>query len=253
MIFGKVTIKRLSGRRRNWAKNNHLILTGHNKFVASECSNCIKQLSKLIFVLSRRSGVKKKVLERLKLIQKMFRFRILKELTLPFDVTTFPLTSVKRGAAATIDGWDELRIPEDLRPDSRDDLRRLFVGFQFPPRMISSGGNVFTGEEVFLFGLYRLVNPGKYNRVDIAFHFGFHDPGLCSKCFHLFLMHMTSKWGYLITNNVDFWTPNLSECARAIADKCLEKGCYFPRDDFCIFGFIDSTMNSTCRPGGGLN
>ena len=89
-------------------------------------------------------------LERLKLIQKMLRFRILKELTVPFDVTTFPLKCVQRGKSATIEVWDELRIPEDLRADSRDDLRRLFVGFQFPQRMISSGGNVFTVEEVFL-------------------------------------------------------------------------------------------------------
>jgi hypothetical protein len=82
-------------------------------------------------------------------------------------------------------------------------------------------------------------------------HFGFNDAAMCSHCFHLFLRHITVNWGYLLTNNVNYWTPYLGMFAEAIAAKCLDKGCYFAPNTFCIFGFIDNTMNASCRPGGG--
>lgn len=108
----------------------------------------------------------------------------------------------------------------------------------------------YTCEEVFLFGIYRLVNPGKYSRRDIADHFGYTSKPIASMAFNLFLSHMVNQWGYLLTNNTKFWAPYMAECAEAIREKCREKGCYFT-PDFCVFGFIDNTMNSTCRPGGG--
>jgi hypothetical protein len=62
---------------------------------------------------------------------------------------------------------------------------------------------------------------------------------------------MVYNWGYLLTNNLVFWLPYMKVCAMAIARKCLELGCYFPKEFFNIFAFVDNTMNATCRPGGG--
>ena len=62
---------------------------------------------------------------------------------------------------------------------------------------------------------------------------------------------MVENWGNLLTNNLEFWVPYMAECAHAIAIKCREKGCYFLPDLVNVFAFIDNTMNSTCRPGGG--
>ena len=54
---------------------------------------------------------------------------------------------------------------------------------------------------------------------------------------------------------MNFWKPYLPDCAQAIRDKCVEKGCYFPDSrlphGLKVVGFIDNTMNATCRPGGG--
>lgn len=73
-----------------------------------------------------------------------------------------------------------------------------------------------------------------------------------------FFDHLSSDWGYLLTDNLLFWKSRLESFAEAIRLKCgsLETNpCLFPASNiaggFCIFGFIDNTMNATCRPGGG--
>ena len=128
--------------------------------------------------------------------------RLVCEICIPFDVHNVHLGSDHRGVTATIDSWEELRIPEDLRVHTRENLWSLFNGFRFPEKFVSKGRNVFTGEEVFLFGLYRLSHPGKYDRLDIKNLFGFNDAGTASKCFYCFLKYMVNNWGYLLTNNV---------------------------------------------------
>ena len=52
----------------------------------------------------------------------------------------------------------------------RDELHRVLRDFSFPAEMRSVDGHKFTGEEVFLFGLYRLKHPGKYKRKGIESH-----------------------------------------------------------------------------------
>jgi len=247
-LFPKPRIKQLSGRRRNWAKNNGLILNGFNLKIASECRTYMKFLKRKM--VAGAPSLPKHAVDRIVRLHTILLQRLIKELFLPFDPHTFPLEKMERGPSATIDGWDEIYIPEDLRAHSRAHLRRLFEALRFPDKMVSESRNVFTGEEVFLFGLYHFVHPGKYTRRVIRDHFGFNDVPLCSRCFGLFLNHMTEQWGYLLTNNVDFWTPYLKEFAVAIAEKC-RKHCWFDPATFAVFGFIDNTMNATCRPAGG--
>jgi hypothetical protein len=190
----------------------------------------------------------------MKNILKMYEWlhkRVVSELMIPFDVKNIRMEEKRRGPSATIDGWTEMSIPEDLRVHTREDLWHLFRGFRFPDQFVSKGRNVFTGEEVFLFGMYGLSHAGNYSQYDVQELFGYHNAGIASKSFHCFLSFMVNNWGYLLTNNVDFWLPHLKDCATAISRKCLELGCYFPEEYFNIFAFIDNTMNSTCRPGGG--
>jgi hypothetical protein len=49
---------------------------------------------------------------------------------------------------------------------------------------------------------------------------------------------------------MDFWKQHLFYFAQCIRTKCISKGIIFP-NSFRVFGFIDNTMNATCRPGGG--
>ena len=61
---------------------------------------------------------------------------------------------------------------------------------------------------------------------------------------------MVNNWGYLLTNNMEYWVPMMQACANSIRAKCSTLGCDFP-ENFCVFAFTDNTMNATCRPGGG--
>ena len=194
MIYPKPRIKELTGRRRNWAKNHKIMLTGFNMWNAAECSKYMKILHRALSPGSPSLPVRTK--ERLVRLYRLLHLQILKELCLPFDAHTFPLEKAVRGPSATIDGWEEIRISSYLRFDSRYDMRRLFIGFQFPERMVTSSRHVLSGEEVFLFGLYRLGNAGKFSRRDIREHFGFQHESTCSECFTLFVDFMTNTWGY---------------------------------------------------------
>ena len=69
----------------------------------------------------------------------------------------------------------------------------------------------------------------------------------------------------LLVNAVNFffsWSTGRTYCwiiclsgVHSIRDKVLSLGCYFPLPcsdgGFNVCGFIDNTMNATCRPGGG--
>ena len=97
---------------------------------------------------------------------------LLDTITLPFDVRTADIGKDNRGAPATIDGWDPLRVPEDFRVDNKEELFALFRGFQFPPVFrIRASRRKFAGEEVFLFGVYRLANVTKLSNEAIPLRF----------------------------------------------------------------------------------
>lgn len=113
---------------------------------------------------------------------------------------------------------------------------------------------MFHGEEFLLIGLYRLhlpttISDGSFKRI-----FGLGHTAV-SMVFNAFIEFLVNNWGYLLFDNLQFWLPYLPDCAQAVRDKCNEKGCYFPNSrspgGLRVAGFIDNTMNATCRPGGG--
>ena len=85
--------------------------------------------------------------------------------------------------------------------------------------------------------------------------FGF-DNQRASLAFKLFLRHLSENWGYLLLDNMNFWKPHIPQCAEAIRRKLMGEpyNCLFEapgqEGGFNIFGFVDNTMNATCRPGG---
>ena len=59
----------------------------------------------------------------------------------------------------TIDSFRDEEVHTYFRFRSKEQLRRLLVGFRFPKYMLTKDGHRFTSEEVMLIGLYRLHRP----------------------------------------------------------------------------------------------
>jgi hypothetical protein len=231
-LHPKPALKSLSGCRRNWAKAHKYYLTPDNRINAALIQREMNHLELEIrrtVPLVRERKVGCSVLKRLLKMRDILDLAMLDQVALPFDVRKQKFNIVRpRGAAATIDGWDHLRVPEDFRVDTHFELWELFERFQFPAKMISKSRHTFTGEEVFLFGMYRLCNVTKLSNETIAHRFGYVHRSQASECFHCFLSFMVNNWGYLLTNNFDFWVPYLRECALSIRLKCIELGVTFP-------------------------
>ena len=66
-------------------------------------------------------------------------------------------------------------------------------------------------------------------------------------------MNLENRWGYLLRDNMAFWKPYLPTFAEKIRLKMCELGCdeYLVPGCFRVFGFLDNTLNPSCRPGGG--
>ena len=253
LLYAKPPIKSLSGYRRNWAKSQGLILSGSNRINARNICLSIDRIDQQIrrsYVAMHLNKTVSKAIKRMRKLRKFMCLCLMDEVCTTVDVFNERLHVPVKGVGMTINAWEEVRIPADLNVHTRRDLWRLFDGFRFPPTMISPSRHKFDGQEVFLFGLYRLSHPGKYDRQDIIKIFGFVHKSRASECFYCFLHFMVNQWGYLLTNNMQHSLSHLSEMASSIRKKCSELGCYFD-EAFNIFGFIDNTMNATCRPGGG--
>ena len=176
------------------------------------------------------------------------------EIVAPPRELEMPLVKIRK-RRRTIDSFDDEEIPVFFRFRTKEQLHRLMVGFQIPNIIrIARTGNIFYGEEYLLVSLYRLHRPTSLSDASFKSVFGLGHTAV-SMVFNSFLDFMTDKWSYLILDNMHFWLPYLADCAQAIRNKCVEKGCFFP-DSFSpgglrVAGFIDNTMNATCRPGGG--
>jgi len=121
---------------------------------------------------------------------------------------------------------------------------------QFPEFIINYSRNKFRSEEAVLVSLFRLHYPTEESSLAFVEVFGYKYHKV-SKAFNAFLNFMTTHWGYLLLDNMNYWLDKLPDCAEKIREKLGELDCPFDEGDFDVFGFIDNTMNATCRPGGG--
>ena len=94
------------------------------------------------------------------------------------------------------------------------------------------------GEEVFLRGMYELVN-GATKHVIAATVFG-RDWTAQSRAFKWFILHMFNTFSHLITNNLDWWNRNglIEHSKRAIYAKMISAS--------PILGMIDDVLNFCC-------
>ena len=154
----------------------------------------------------------------------------------------------------TIDSFRDEEILPFFRFKTKEQLHRLRIGFRFPKFLRTNKREKFSGEEVLLVGLKRLSFPNRTYEKHWQTDFGMTHPQV-SKCFTLFLTFMMVNWAYLLLDHMEFWKPYLKDCADKIRLRLASMGCPFlppgAEGGFNIFGFIDNTMNATCRPGGG--
>lgn len=125
----------------------------------------------------------------------------------------------------------------------------------FPKGFIAlNNKTIFTGEEVFLFGLHRLSRPTRLEELanDV---FG-RDYTQLSRAFHWFLSHLWGHFSFLLLDNLDYWSTTFSDCANSIYKRLLANGMSPLAMDsehnyFAVAGFIDGTIQPCVRPGGG--
>jgi hypothetical protein len=104
----------------------------------------------------------------------------------------------------TIDSLNDVEVPINYRFKNKEQLRRLFNGFRFPPILRTLKREKFTGEEVFLCGIRRLSFPNRTVESYWKQDFGFTHQEV-SKAFKLFLGFMQLNWAYLLLDNLNFW------------------------------------------------
>ena len=154
----------------------------------------------------------------------------------------------------TINSFADEEILPYFRFKTKEQLHRLCTGFRFPKILRTEKREKFTGEEVLLVGLKRLSYPNRTYEKHWEYDFGLTHHQV-SKCFGLFLTFMMVNWAYLLLDHMEFWKPYMKDCAEKIRVRLASMGCHFlpagTPGGFRIFGFIDNTMNATCRPAGG--
>lgn len=102
---------------------------------------------------------------------------------------------------------------EVFRFHSPQELQSLINHFRIPS-IIRVEGYVFTNQEVLLISLIRLSYPMRWSQVEMHFP-GRHRWDL-KAAFYWFLDFMTVNWGYLLTNNREYWLEKLPQSAEAI-------------------------------------
>lgn len=232
--------KRVSWRRRHHAS------TALTRILARRLKNIILTLCKGMEICKTRHRSRLKKIIAMLLVD-------YDGLTCVEPQLTAPLAKIER-KNRTIDSFRDDQCHMYFRFETRDKLHRVFRAFQFPRWFRDKQKHKYSGEEVFLVGLYRMRNASSFGAACWEYVFGM-TYNQAGSAFQLFLHFMFNNWGYLLTNNVTFWIPYLPMMAVAIRNKLAEKGVVFPHPlspgGFRVFGFIDNTMNSTCRPGGG--
>lgn len=150
----------------------------------------------------------------------------------------------------TIESFMACDIPHSFRFRSTDQLQLLKRLLQIP-EVVSLDNNVaLNGEEVFLFGLRRMAYPSRY--FDLLSEFG-GEITVWSRAFHWFINYIYDNFHTLIESSMERFVSKFPQYSVAIRNKVVEKGCDHLAEivGFRVAGFIDNTIFSTCRPGGG--
>jgi hypothetical protein len=241
------TIKQLSLRRR------HLGLNAGNRVEAENLENFMQLTASIEEGSSDASSSDDTVDTYIRIRRHLSASRLLYISTLPREILTQPLPSLEPGFFVTLNA-----LPDDY--DCRNNFRftkpeliEIFQGLKFPSEFHCRRTSYkFSGEQVFLAGLYRLVNVNRCGDLGWQTFFGYHQ-ARASIAIGIFFNYMMEHWSYLILDNLDFWAPRLQGLSQAIVTKAnrLDAAADLEPTLFRICGFIDNTTIETARPGGG--
>ena len=106
MLFWKVRVKRLSGRKRDIAKSRQVVLTGRNVNDAHDYMQIIRDINKLFreaFRLVNARKIGKSVLRRLHRANKFFFLLWLNEMTTEIDVINSVIPIEHHGPSITFE------------------------------------------------------------------------------------------------------------------------------------------------------
>lgn len=181
--------------------------------------------------------------------------KYVKLVTIQQETLWGPLPKVPFRELRIDDVSDEIS-KESFRFYDQFELRRVFNALHFPQRLVASSGDVFSGEKVFLAGLFRLHYPNTFYDITWKDYFGL-SPQSASKCVQLFLIFVYKHWSYLVFDHLEYWKPKIKSFSEKIRLKANSLGGHYPDNDhpnrFNIFAFIDSKPIQTTRPGGPLH
>jgi hypothetical protein len=152
--------------------------------------------------------------------------------------------------ARTIDSFSEQQCWSRFRT-RKPDVTRLFAALGFDQLGTVRLGNKcsYSAEEIFLFGMNRLVYPGRLD--DLCDIYG-REYSQWSRGFTFFINYMMTNWGWLVTGNLQYWANHFSAFSESIRLKIAEKGGgHYPVEGFRVCAFVDCTVIQTSRPGAG--
>ena len=163
-------------------------------------------------------------------------------------VVDIPPHLVEQRPARTIESFSDAECWRRFRV-RKDDLYRVKDALQIPHSVRLENRSKFSGEEVLLFSLNRFTTCAWTH--DLLCTYG-RDATQWYRAFHWFIRHMISRFAYLLTDMLPFWKKYIPLMAEKIRHKLFRKsGIYRAPGTFRIFGFIDCTVISSCRPGSG--
>jgi hypothetical protein len=148
----------------------------------------------------------------------------------------------------TIDSFDDSECWRKFRT-RKADLPRLMRAFRIPVSFTTTNRCSFTGEEVFLFSLWRFSDENILE--DMAQHVFGREFTQWSRAFNKFVEHVFTTCIDILFNSLAFWVPFFPLFAEKIRQKLADNGCFFAPGTFNVMGFIDDTIREFCRPGGG--
>jgi hypothetical protein len=159
-----------------------------------------------------------------------------------------PRTVRRVHVARTIASFSEKQCWSRFRT-RKTDLPRLFnaLGWNLVGTVRLGNRCQYTGEEIFLFGMNRLVYPGRLD--DMCDMYG-RDYSQWSRGFTYFIVFMMTNWKYLVMGNLRYWQPHFHAFSESIRFKIIEKG-GLPYQSIRCCSFVDCTVIGTSRPGAG--
>lgn len=144
----------------------------------------------------------------------------------------------------TIESFNVQELDNGCRCRSHEDMRRLLHALELPDRCTLRNRSTCTGEELLLIGMWRLCS--REDLYDLVKTFG-RDITWLSRAFNYFVHFITTRHGWRLFDNLQFWVPHFGRFAEAIRIRVLNKAERIGRageldiqpGSFKIAGFMD--------------